>query len=139
MSGCATVAPFGDVFGMVASLRIDDLGAGADGVQQRAGSSSTATDEADLDGELFAERGVDVRSTKRRERGRAGDGGCLEEVTAGDSVARLFIGSRHLNFTGRRAVELQNNKRLRTSSFGLALRRSLPLGFADKWVSLRIS
>ena len=41
--------PLGDVLGVVALRRIDDLGGGAERVEDRAGAAAAAADQADLD------------------------------------------------------------------------------------------
>ena len=50
----------GDVFGVVSSLWINDVGGGADAVHECASTASTAADDADLYYEVVAARGMDV-------------------------------------------------------------------------------
>src|SRR5437762_3147403 len=74
-----------DVFGVVARLRVDDFSAGADGVEQCAGAATATTDEANFHGEIFAAGGVDVGGSQCGDCGGTGDGGCLNEVAAGNN------------------------------------------------------
>src|SRR4051812_31161899 len=70
---------FGDVFGVVRVLWVDDFGSGADAVDERAGSAAAAADEADLYNEVVAAGGVNMRSMKGGECTGADGGGGLEE------------------------------------------------------------
>src|SRR6476620_11098391 len=88
---------FGDVFGMVGVFWVDDIGAGADGVEERAGAAAAAANEADFYDEVVAAGGMDMRGMEGGECAGAGDGGGFEEIAAGDGGVCCIIGIVHLS------------------------------------------
>ena len=87
----------GHVFGVIAGGRIDDLGGGAQGVEDRAGAASAAADQADFDFEIraFGMNGVGEGKLACRRGGCHGQRRILEESAAREAGLVLLVALAH--------------------------------------------